>query len=104
MDEHILDSLKKSIVKAKRSEFYKKHLREVEAGGITSIEAFQAIPFTDKDDLRNAYPFGLLAVDEDSIVRIHSSSGTTGAPVIIPYTMQDVEDWAEMFKRCYETA
>lgn len=44
------------------------------------------------------------AVPDEEIVRIHSSSGTTGTPVIIPYTRQDVEDWAEMFKRCYETA
>ena len=41
---------------------------------------------------------------DEEIVRIHSSSGTTGTPVIIPYTRQDVQDWAEMFKRCYETA
>ena len=51
-----------------------------------------------------AYPLGLQAVPEEEIVRIHSSSGTTGTPVIIPYTRQDVSDWAEMFKRCYETA
>jgi len=43
-------------------------------------------------------------LDRISSSRIHSSSGTTGTPVIIPYTKQDVDDWAEMFKRCYETA
>jgi phenylacetate-CoA ligase len=42
-------------------------------------------------------------VDDEKIVRIHSSSGTTGTPVIIPYTQRDIDDWAEMFKRCYET-
>ena len=47
---------------------------------------------------------GIAAVDEKDIVRIHSSSGTTGTPVIIPYTRQDVEDWAIMFERCYRTA
>jgi phenylacetate-CoA ligase len=45
-----------------------------------------------------------MAVPEEEIVRIHSSSGTTGTPVIIPYTAKDVDDWAEMFRRCYETA
>ncbi|MCL2175819.1 MAG: phenylacetate--CoA ligase, partial [Treponema sp.] len=60
--------------------------------------------FTDKEDLRDAYPLGLQAVPDEEIVRIHSSSGTTGTPVIIPYTKKDVEDWAIMFKRCYETA
>ena len=55
-------------------------------------------------DLRNAYPLGIQAVPDEEVVRIHSSSGTTGKPVIIPYTKKDVEDWAVMFKRCYEVA
>ncbi|MEG0072644.1 MAG: phenylacetate--CoA ligase, partial [Raoultibacter sp.] len=58
----------------------------------------------EKDDLRRVYPLGLAAVPEEEIVRIHSSSGTTGTPVIIPYTAQDVEDWAIQFARCYEMA
>lgn len=51
-----------------------------------------------------AYPLGIQAVPEEEVVRIHSSSGTTGKPVIIPYTAKDVDDWAIMFARCYETA
>ena len=51
-----------------------------------------------------AYPLGLSVVPEERIVRIHSSSGTTGTPVIIPYTQKDVDDWALLFKRCYEIA
>lgn len=47
---------------------------------------------------------GLMTAPESEIVRIHSSSGTTGLPVIIPYTAKDVDDWAIMFKRCYELA
>ena len=54
--------------------------------------------------MRDAYPHGLAAVPEEEIVRIHSSSGTTGSPVIIPYTKKDVEDWGIMFARCYELA
>ena len=68
--------------------------------GITSQEDFEKIPFSDKNNLRNSYPLG----PEEKIVRIHSSSGTTGTPVIIPYTAKDVDDWAVMFARCYETA
>jgi len=68
------------------------------------MDDFRKLPFTDKEDLRDAYPLGLLAVPDEKIVRVHSSSGTTGAPVIIPYTQKDVHDWAVMFKRCYETA
>lgn len=67
-------------------------------------EEFVKLPFTNKEELRDAYPLGISAVDEKDIVRIHSSSGTTGTPVIIPYTRQDVEDWAIMFERCYRTA
>ncbi|NMD37913.1 MAG: phenylacetate--CoA ligase [Christensenellaceae bacterium] len=80
--------------------FYSQKFKDVEK--LESFEDFLALPFTEKADLRNAYPLGLQAVDEDKIVRIHSSSGTTGTPVIIPYTQKDVDDWAEMFARCYE--
>ena len=70
------------------SEIYKK------AGikGVSSAEDFEKIPFTDKADLRNTYPLGIQAVPDKDVVRIHSSSGTTGKPVIIPYTAKDVED------------
>ena len=67
-------------------------------------EDFEKLPFSEKDDLRSAYPLGLQAVPDEEIVRIHSSSGTTGTPVIIPYTQQDVTDWAIQFARCYEMA
>jgi phenylacetate-CoA ligase len=99
-----LDSIKKSIQHAMNSAFYQKHFAGININDIKLMEDFQKLPFTDKDDLRDAYPLGLQAVSDEKIVRIHSSSGTTGTPVIIPYTKKDVEDWAIMFKRCYETA
>ncbi len=85
-------------------EFYKKKYEGILPEDIRTIEDFEKLPFTDKGDLRDAYPLGLQAVPEEQIVRIHSSSGTTGTPVIIPYTAKDVDDWAEIFKRCYEVA
>lgn len=84
--------------------FYKRKLEGIDVDAIQSQEDFEKLPFTWKGDLRDAYPLGLMAVPEEEIVRIHSSSGTTGTPVIIPYTRQDVDDWAEMFARCYKTA
>lgn len=84
--------------------FYQEKLQEIDVEAIQSQEDFEKLPFTWKGDLREAYPLGLQAVSDEEIVRIHSSSGTTGTPVIIPYTAKDVEDWAEMFKRCYEMA
>lgn len=84
--------------------YYGKKYRDLGITEITSQEAFEEIPFSSKDDLRNAYPLGIQAVPDEDVVRIHSSSGTTGKPVIIPYTAKDVDDWAIMFARCYETA
>jgi phenylacetate-CoA ligase len=88
------------------SPFYKEIFKTagVTADSVKTPEDFEKLPFTDKDALRNAYPMGLLSVPREKVVRIHSTSGTTGSPVIIPYTRQDVEDWAEMFARCYEIA
>lgn len=84
--------------------YYGKIYREAGITGVSSVEEFEALPFSSKDDLRNAYPLGIQAVPDEEIVRIHSSSGTTGKPVIIPYTAKDVDDWATMFARCYEMA
>ena len=84
--------------------FYGKKLEEAGVGEIKTAEDFEKLPFSEKSDLRDAYPLGLMTAPENEIVRIHSSSGTTGLPVIIPYTAKDVDDWAIMFKRCYEFA
>ena len=84
--------------------YYSEVYRKAGITGVSSPEDFEKIPFTDKADLRNAYPLGIQAVPDEQVVRIHSSSGTTGKPVIIPYTAKDVEDWAVMFARCYEIA
>ncbi len=84
--------------------FYGKKLKEHGITKVNSADEFEKLPFSEKKDLRDAYPLGLMTAPESEIVRIHSSSGTTGLPVIIPYTAKDVDDWAIMFKRCYEFA
>ena len=84
--------------------FYGRRLKEAGITGVSSAEDFYKLPFCEKHDLREAYPLGLSAVPESEIVRIHSSSGTTGTPVIGPYTQKDVDDWAIQFARCYEFA
>ena len=88
----------------KADNFYGRRLKEAGVEKLASPEDFEALPFSEKQDLRDAYPLGLMACPEEDVVRIHSSSGTTGKPVIIPYTAKDVDDWGEMFKRCYEFA
>lgn len=88
----------------KTDNYYGNMYKELGIKGISSQEEFETLPFSSKADLRNAYPLGIQAVPDEEVVRIHSSSGTTGKPVIIPYTKKDVDDWATMFARCYETA
>ena len=101
MKPEMLDKIKNAINNAVKGDFYRNRFKDIDINSINSKEDFEKLPFTDKDDLRDAYPLGLQAVPDEEIVRIHSSSGTTGTPVIIPYTKKDVEDWAIMFKRCY---
>ncbi|MED9805432.1 MAG: phenylacetate--CoA ligase [Lachnospiraceae bacterium] len=84
--------------------YYGRIYKEAGITGVSSQEEFEQLPFSSKADLRNAYPLGIQVVPDEEVVRIHSSSGTTGKPVIIPYTAKDVDDWAIMFARCYETA
>ena len=84
--------------------YYGRIYKEAGITGVSSQEEFEQLPFSSKADLRNAYPLGIQVVPDEEGGRIHSSSGTTGKPVIIPYTAKDVDDWAIMFARCYETA
>ncbi len=91
---------------SEHSEFYKQkyHREGFDIREIQTPEDIAKIPLTTKNELRDAYPLGLQAVPEEEIVRIHSSSGTTGLPIIMPYTKKDVEDWAIQFERCYRMA
>lgn len=89
---------------AKASPMYVKKYRDIPVNTLMTKEQFETLPFTTKHDLRDEYPMGMLAVPNDEIVRVHSSSGTTGVPVILPYSSQDVEDWAIMMERCYQFA
>ena len=75
-----------------RVPFYADRLGE---GPLRSLDDFAELPFTTKDDFRATYPYGLFAVPMDKVVRLHMSSGTTGKPVVVGYTAQDVSDWAD---------
>ena len=71
---------------------------------IKGVEDITKLPFTTKADLRDNYPFGLFAVPQDDIVRVHASSGTTGKPTVVGYTAKDIEMWAECVARCMTMA
>ncbi len=84
-------------------EFYRK---KMQAAGllpcdIKGIEDISKLPFTTKDDLRDNYPFGLFAVPNSEIVRVHASSGTTGKATVVGYTRHDLDVWAECVARCF---
>jgi len=82
--------------------FYRKKFEEAgfKPEDIKSLEDIRYLPFTSKIDMRETYPFGLLAVPLSEIVEIHTSSGTTGKPVVAGYTWKDIEIWAEVMARC----
>ena len=81
--------------------FYRQALKEkgVTPDDIRSLSDVARLPFTSKLDFRDNYPFGLMAVPSNKVIRIHSSSGTTGKPIIAPYTQGDVDTWAEVMAR-----
>lgn len=87
-----------------QSPFYKSKFDEagIAPDEIRTVSDLEKLPFTTKSELRQGYPLGLMAVPEEEVVRIHSSSGTTGKPIIVPYTRRDVDTWAEMMARCLE--
>ena len=88
------------------SPFYRKHLTEagVTPDSIRSLDDLRRLPFVTAQDLQANYPWPLLAVPMEKIVRLHASSGTTGKRKVMVYTAKDIDDWANMFARCYETA
>jgi phenylacetate-CoA ligase len=88
------------------SPFYRKKLDSagIKPEDIRSLDDIQHLPLTDKDDLQKEYPFPLRSVPFEDIVRIHASSGTTGKRKVLCYTQKDVDVWADIFARCYETA
>ena len=87
-------------------EFYRKKMQAIDLmpGDIKGIEDIVKLPFTTKDDLRDNYPFGLFAVPNSEIVRIHASSGTTGKATVVGYTRRDLDIWAECVARCLTMA
>ncbi|MEG2003933.1 MAG: phenylacetate--CoA ligase, partial [Clostridia bacterium] len=86
--------------------FYKQKFDEIglKPQDIKSIEDISKLPFTVKTDLRDNYPFGLLAVGRDKLIRIHASSGTTGHPTVVAYTQNDINIWAESTARALSAA
>ncbi|MDI6702742.1 phenylacetate--CoA ligase family protein [Methanothermobacter wolfeii] len=97
-----LKRLQKTVKRAYENvPYYHKRLKEagVFPEDIETLEDISKLPFTTKNDLREAYPFGMFAVPDEEIVEVHTSSGTTGKPVVSGYTKKDLEIWSEVMAR-----
>jgi phenylacetate-CoA ligase len=90
-----LERFNETLTKAKRSPFYKGRIPEK----IESMDVLKDIPFTTKNELRNCFPGGMLSVPVEEIVRLHSSSGTTGRATVIYHTKNDIDSWTELVAR-----
>jgi len=102
LEKQQLKDIKTTVAHALKTPFYRKRLN---GAGITSpedirnIEDFLKIPFTTKDDLRQAFPYGMLAEPLENVIRLHASSGTTGIPTVIYHSRADLESWTELSAR-----
>ncbi len=97
-----LERLKRTVRQCMNTEFYRKRFAEnhITPDDIRSLSDLSRIPFTTKQDLRDSYPFKMSAVPLSRVVRLHSSSGTTGTPTVILHTQKDLDEWANAVARC----
>lgn len=96
-----LKRLKKTLLQVQNVEFYRQKLKSarVKPSDIKTLDDIKKVPFTRKQDLRDGYPFGFFAVPLQQVVRIHTTSGTTGKPTVVGYTRKDLETWATLIAR-----
>ncbi|HPY87794.1 MAG TPA: phenylacetate--CoA ligase [Spirochaetota bacterium] len=100
LKEYQLIKLKETIFQSKKSEYYGKKLKDIDSSSINSISDISNLPFTTKQDMRDNFPYGFLTVPLDDVVRLHSSSGTTGNPTIVYHSKQDLDEWTNLVARC----
>ena len=102
IEEIQLQRLRETVFRVyEKVEPYRKKMDEagLKPDDIKSLSDLSKLPFVTKQDMRDNYPFGLFAVDKDSLVRIHASSGTTGKPTVVGYTQNDLDTWTECVSR-----
>jgi phenylacetate-CoA ligase len=97
-----VERLRKTVEIAMNSPYYSQVFKDhnITPESIKSLADLQRFPFTTKDDLRSHYPFGLVSVPMEKVVRIHSSSGTTGNPTVVAHSQKDLDEWADQVARC----
>ena len=97
-----LERLRNTLRQASKSPHYSKVFAEngIEPEKINCLEDIHQLPFTTKKNLRKQFPYGLLSVDLREVIRLHSSSGTTGQAVVVFHNQNDIENWADLVSRC----
>jgi phenylacetate-CoA ligase len=102
LEETQLVRLKETLNRTEKSVYYSKSFKEkgLSIRSLKSLKDIQKFPFTTKDDLREHWPYGFIAVPKDELVRMHSSSGTTGRATVVFHTAQDIASWTNLLARC----
>jgi phenylacetate-coenzyme A ligase PaaK-like adenylate-forming protein len=104
LERVVVERMRATLVRVLREPAWARRLPHVDPRDIVRIEDWRKLPFLTKDELRDAYPYGLACGRDGGYVRIQMSSGTTGNPILNPYTAADVAQWGEVMARCYVTA
>lgn len=102
LEERQFIQLRGTLVRAEKSVYYNRCFKKkgLSAGSVKSLEDIRKFPFTAKEDLRGHWPYGFIAVPKENLVRLHSSSGTTGRATVVFYTAQDIARWTDLLARC----
>jgi len=97
-----LERFRKTVKKAQKSAYYDRIFKVIGLGAdlVKSLDDIRNIPFTTKDDLRDHWPYGFIAVPKDDLIRMHVSSGTTGRAIVVFHTAADVQAWTDVLARC----
>lgn len=99
-----LEGMRRTLALATGNPAYRRRLGDVTPGDLRSAMDWSRLPFLRKEELRDAYPFGLCCAPRAALLRVHMSSGTTGNPILNPYTRGDIAQWGEVMARCYAAA
>jgi phenylacetate-CoA ligase len=104
LERLVLERMRATLARVLANTAHARRLRDVRPEDVRRVEDWRRLPFLTKDELRDAYPFGLACAHDRGYRRIHMSSGTTGNPILNPYTAADVEQWGEVMARCFVAA
>src|SRR5687768_14486027 len=99
-----LECVRGTLARVATNAAWRRRLGDVQPGDLKTLDDWRRLPFLTKDDLRDAYPLALACGGAEGYRRVHMSSGTTGNPILNPYTANDVVQWGEVMARCYAAA